>query len=169
MLKGILSELYHRPYLGEPVIVLLGELVLGPGWTQSQVWYRCEHVVDDVAQTCTLCGGRRGGRWYTMWWMTWRAPIHYVVEDVASTGRCNMWWTTWWEPVHYCVEGDVASTGTLYGKCRGKHSRTCLSARHGSVSCALQCCFPAGGIPTHHSPGPHAPSDYQFILNVCSY
>jgi hypothetical protein len=21
-----------------------------------------------------------------MWWMTWRAPVHYVVDDVASTG-----------------------------------------------------------------------------------
>jgi hypothetical protein len=36
-----------------------------------------------------------------MWWMTWRAPLHCVVEDVASTSSlCN---------------GDVACTATLVG------------------------------------------------------
>ena len=36
-----------------------------------------------------------------MWWMTWRAPVHYVVDDVAS-----------FAPVHYVVD-DVASTTFL--------------------------------------------------------
>jgi len=38
---------------------------------------------------------RRGENRYTMWWMTWRAPVHYVVDDVASTG------------IHYYVVNDV--------------------------------------------------------------
>ena len=37
-----------------------------------------------------------------MRWMTRRAPVHYVVDDAASTGT----------PVHYAVD-DAASTGTL--------------------------------------------------------
>jgi hypothetical protein len=61
----------------------------------------------------------------TSWWMTWQAPAHYVVDDVASTGtlcggwrgehRYSMWWMTWRAPVHYMVD-DLASTGARYGR-----------------------------------------------------
>ena len=57
-----------------------------------------------------------------MWWITWRAPVHYVVDDVASTGtlcggshgehRYTMLRMTWRAPVHYVVD-EVTSTGTL--------------------------------------------------------
>jgi len=36
------------------------------------------NVVDDMAW--------RGVQRHSMWWMTWRAPAQYVVDDVASTG-----------------------------------------------------------------------------------
>jgi hypothetical protein len=59
-----------------------------------------------------------------MWWMTWRAPVHYVVDDVVSTGklhggcrgehRHSMRWMTWGPPVHYVVD-DVAITSTVRG------------------------------------------------------
>ena len=44
------------------------------------------HVMDDVASTSTICGGRRGVHQYSVWWMMWRAPVPCVVDDVASTG-----------------------------------------------------------------------------------
>jgi len=57
-----------------------------------------------------------------MWWKTCRAPIHYVVADVASTDtlcggsrgkhRYIMGWMTWQAPIHHEVD-DVANTGTL--------------------------------------------------------
>ena len=28
----------------------------------------------------------QGAHLHTMRWMTWRAPVHYMVDDVASTG-----------------------------------------------------------------------------------
>ena len=37
--------------------------------------------VDDVAPNIRLWLSTHG---YTMWRMTWRAPIHYVVDDAAS-------------------------------------------------------------------------------------
>jgi hypothetical protein len=81
----------------------------------------------------TLCCGRRGEHRYLMWWMTWllapgltlctwnddaastqrytimrrmtwRAPLHYVVDDVASVGQYVM--------------DDVVRTGTLYAGVR---------------------------------------------------
>ena len=30
-------------------------------------------MVDDVANTGTLCGGWRGEQWYAIWWVMWRA------------------------------------------------------------------------------------------------
>ena len=24
--------------------------------------------------------------WFSMWWVRWQAPVHYVVGEVASTG-----------------------------------------------------------------------------------
>ena len=41
--------------------------------------------MDDVASTGTLCGGWRGEHRCTTRWMTWPAPVHYAVGDVAST------------------------------------------------------------------------------------
>ena len=69
-----------------------------------------------------VCGEHR----YTMRWITWRALVHYVVDDVASSGKLcgglrgehrhtmETWWMAWGAPVH-CVVDDVASTGTLCG------------------------------------------------------
>ena len=42
--------------------------------------------------------------------MTWRAPVHHVVDDVAV-------------PVHHMVD-DTASTCTLCGACHGEHRYT---------------------------------------------
>jgi hypothetical protein len=36
-----------------------------------------------------------------MWWMTWRALVHYVMDDAATRA-----------PAHYAVD-DAASTGTI--------------------------------------------------------
>ena len=66
-----------------------------------------QYVVDDVASTGgTLCGGwwtkddvATGEHRYTMW----------SVEYVASTGGYTMWWMTWPAPVQ-CV-----GTGILCG------------------------------------------------------
>ena len=44
-------------------------------------------------------------------WMTWRAPIHYVVNGVASTGTLRGGWMTRRAPVHYAVDA-AASTGS---------------------------------------------------------
>ena len=37
----------------------------------------------------------------SMWWMTWRASVHYVVDEAAGKHRYTMRWTTWRAPVHY--------------------------------------------------------------------
>jgi len=50
------------------------------------------HVVDDAA----TCKHR-----YTIWWMMWRAMVHYAVRDVAGIGN-------------YVVD-DGASIGTSCG------------------------------------------------------
>ena len=34
------------------------------------------------------------GAWYTMWWMTWRALVHHVVDNAASTDS----------PIHHVVD-----------------------------------------------------------------
>jgi hypothetical protein len=73
-------------------------------------------VVNDVASPSTVCyvvdDVYRGEHRYTMRWMTWRAPVHYVVDDVASNS--TLWWMTRRAPVNDVVD-DVASTGTLWG------------------------------------------------------
>jgi len=49
-----------------------------------------------------------------MWWMMWRAPVHHVVDDEASTGY-NVRWMTWRAPVYSVVDGVAISTVTLEG------------------------------------------------------
>jgi hypothetical protein len=68
-----------------------------------------------------------------LWWLTWRASVHYVADDVASTGtpcgggrregQCSTWWMTWRVPVHYVVD-DVASIVTLCSGRRGEYRYT---------------------------------------------
>jgi len=50
---------------------------------------------------------------HSMWWMRWRALVHYVVDDVASINALRL----------YAVD-DVASTGILCGWRRGVHRYT---------------------------------------------
>ena len=44
------------------------------------------HTVHHVASAGTLCGESRGKHRCTMWWTTWRAPVHYMVDHVAISG-----------------------------------------------------------------------------------
>jgi len=54
--------------------------------TVSRRSERLNRGESDVASIGTLCGGCRGEHRYAMRWMTRRAPVRYVVDDVASTG-----------------------------------------------------------------------------------
>ena len=57
-----------------------------------------------------------------MRWITWRAPVLYAIDGVASNSilccewrgeyRFTMRWLAWQAPVHYAVVG-VASNRTL--------------------------------------------------------
>ena len=62
---------------------------------------REDYAVDDVAST-------------SAWWMTRRAPVHNVLDDVASAGA--LWWMmTRRTPLHYVVVDDAGTTGALCG------------------------------------------------------
>ena len=52
----------------------------------SNALLRGDDVVNDVESTSAPCGGCHVEYRYTMRWMTWRAPVHYAVDDMASTG-----------------------------------------------------------------------------------
>ena len=43
--------------------------------------------------------GSRGAS--SLWWITWRVPVHYAADDVAGEHRYTMWWMTWRAQVHY--------------------------------------------------------------------
>jgi hypothetical protein len=62
------------------------------------------------ASTGTLCGGLLGERRNTVWWITWRALVHYAVDYVASP--CTICAGDVANTVHYVVD-DVASTSTI--------------------------------------------------------
>jgi hypothetical protein len=58
--------------------------------------------------------------------------MHYVVDDVSSTGTLCVWWMAWRAPDTLCHEllvNDMASTGTL---CIWPHQNHSL----GRVQCA---------------------------------
>jgi hypothetical protein len=85
-------------YCSQAIIVFSAYLLLAQRCLRLAAEHRCTrrwmtwrastgryYVVDGVAGTITLCERCLDENKYTMWRLTWRAPIHYAVCDVART------------------------------------------------------------------------------------
>jgi len=81
-----------------------------PGWAPPPVGRASQILLvssqDAVEFRVSTCVGGRVEHQYTMWWLKWRAPVHFCVDVTASK-------------VHYVVDATV-STCTLRGGCRGE-------------------------------------------------
>ena len=67
------------------------EKVTGTRYTMGavlRIYVECFPVVSKVSNSfrARVVGVHVDERGSEMWWMTWRAPVHYEVDDVASTG-----------------------------------------------------------------------------------
>jgi hypothetical protein len=98
------------------------------------------HVL--VVRAVALRGGSDASSMsrHTLYWVTWRAPVHHVASETCSgqklTGTAchTVWWVTWLAAVYYVVrhtqpryvsyDASQVSSGVVPGTQRPQSSRT---------------------------------------------